>query len=137
MAGFSQAYVLGARNYDGVNPIELMLLVGEGERRWFEPLYVNAPAQPLGALKVFVAAGPDHPDALLDACLAFHPSAFAACPSRAAVASALGEETRLALGHAPADLQRLWATLREEARPLFEKLPISEAKFVPRGPART
>lgn len=137
MAGFSQAYILGARNYDGVNPIELMLLVGEGERQWFEPVYVSAPPQPLGALKVLVPAGPDHPDALLDACLAFHPRAFDACPSLPAVAAALGRETHLHVRHAPEGVGPLWEQLREEARPLFAKLSISEAKFAPRGPART
>jgi hypothetical protein len=134
MAGFSKAYVLGPRNYDGVNPIELMLLVGDADRQWFEPLYVAAGLHSLGALKTLIPAGPDDPDALLDACLAFHPSAFAACPSLAQVEAALGRETRLAIGHAPPAVAAPWKTLREEARPIFAKLSISEARFVPRKP---
>jgi len=131
MAGFSKAYIIGPRNYDGVNPIELMLLVGDADRQWFEPLYVAAGLHSLGALKTLIPAGPDDPDALLDACLAFHPSAFAACPSLAQVEAALGGETRLAIRHAPPAVVAPWKTLREEARAIFAKLSISEARFVP------
>ncbi len=131
MAGFSQAYVVGPRNYDGVNPIELMLLQGDGERMWFQPLYVEKGLRPLGALNVLVPAGPTDPDALLDACIAFHPEPFRACPSLAAVEAALGRSKRLDVNDKSEGIGPLWAKLREEARPLFAKLTICQAKFAP------
>ena len=56
---------------DGVNPIEFLILVGEADRQWLEPHYVDRSIKPIGKLRVIVPAQSDQPDSLLDACIAF------------------------------------------------------------------
>ncbi|MBX9929414.1 MAG: hypothetical protein K2X99_10925 [Gemmatimonadaceae bacterium] len=136
MAGFSKLYVIGGAGgfagADGVNPIELMLLVGDSGRRWIEPHYFDASIKPLGKLRVIVPAGPNDPDALLDACIAFCPKYFAACPSLQEVASALADEERLDFEAEPQRIPASWSALREEARPQFATIGIWRADLIRR-----
>ena len=104
---------------------------GEGNRQWFEAHYFHPDFEPIGKIEDIVPAGPDHPDNLLDACIAFSPRFFEECPSLPAVKKALGNETRLDFD---LELKRIppeWAALREEARPLFADLNIWLADLVP------
>jgi hypothetical protein len=135
VAGFSKFYVFGGQGgymgADGVNPIALMILVGDGNRQWLEPLYVDPELQGLGKLTAIVPARPDDPDNLLDACIAFFPASFAACPAFAAVEAALGAAERLDFDAQPEDVPPAWPALREEARPVFAGLNIWQADLVP------
>ena len=135
MAGFSKMFVVGGEGgfmgADGVSPIEFLVFVGDGNRQWLEPHYVDTSIRPLGRLKVIVPAGPDAPDALLDACIAFCPGPFKSCPSLAQVESALGDTDRLDFDIGAKEIPQAWASLREEARPLFAKLNIWRADLVP------
>jgi hypothetical protein len=79
---------------------------------------------------VIVPAGPDHPDALLDACIAFFPQHFRRCASLAAVEAALRGAERLDFDAEPDAIPPAWAKLREEARPLFGELMIWCADLV-------
>ena len=89
MAGYSSLYCIGGlggyAGADGINPIVLQIWVGDAIRQWFEAHYIDNNIRPIGKIKSLVPEGPDHPNALLDACLAFYPSAFAHCASMAAV----------------------------------------------------
>ncbi len=135
MAGYSRLYVVGGlggfMGADGVNPIEFLILVGEGNRQWLEPHYFDRSIRPMGKIRVIVPAGPDHPDALLDACLAFYPRHCESCPSLARVEAALQDAERLDFDAEPRGIPAAWADLREEARPLFAAMNIWRADLVP------
>jgi hypothetical protein len=133
MAGYSKFYVFGGaagfQGADGVHPIAFLVLVGDGGRQWLEPHYFDPAIEPIGRIRTIVPDAPGGPDALLDAFLAFHPSAFESCPSMAAVREALKDATSLDLGSK--DVPRAWRTLRQEARPLFEGMMVWEARLEP------
>jgi hypothetical protein len=135
MAGYSKLYVIGGQGgfmgADGVNPIEFMVLVGDADRQWLEPHYFDRSIRPIGKLKAIVPAGPDHPDSLLDACMAFCPRYFRDCPSLGEVESALRNAERLDFHARPEAVPTAWAKLREEARPVFAGMSIWRADLVP------
>ena len=116
---------------DGVNPIHLMILIGDSGGQWLEPHYFDDSIEPLGKVRVIVPASPDHPDALLDACIAFCPGYFEACPSMAGVAAALEGVERLDFQGDPELIPGAWDTLREEARAAFQHIGIWQADLVP------
>src|SRR5688572_31294601 len=101
-----------------------MVLVGDASRQWLEPHYFDGTIKPIGKLRNIVPAGPDHPDFLLDACIAFCPRHFKSCSSLANVESALREVDRLDFDASPQEIPAAWAKLREEARPLFANMNI-------------
>ena len=135
MAGFGQIYVVGGSGgftgADGVNPIELFILVGASDREWLEPHYVDATITPLGSVRMLVPAGPGDKDALLDACIAFYPRVFAACPSLAEVEQELTGVERLDFDLEGDAVPRAWGRLREEAGPKFADLNIWAADLEP------
>jgi hypothetical protein len=134
MSGYSRLYVLGGEGgymgADGVNPIGLFILVGDGNRQWLEPHYVDPSFTPLGGLKTLIPTEPDHPDMLLDACIAFAPQLFESCPSMPSVDEQLGKAEFLDFELEKSAIPRAWAELREEARPVFEGLNLWRADFV-------
>lgn len=99
MAGYSKLYVVGGlgghMGADGVNPIEFLVLVGDAGRQWLEPHYFDRYDRALGRVQTIVPAGPDHSDSLLDACIAFCPRNFKACPSIGEVEAAVRGADRL------------------------------------------
>jgi hypothetical protein len=134
MSGFSRMYVIGgAGGYmgaDGVNPIELLILVGDAHRQWLEPHYFNRSIRPMGRLQTIVPFGPDHPDMVLDACLAFYPRPFRRCPSFRAVEAAVRGMERLDFDARPDEIPAAWPILRAEARGLLAELGVWEARFL-------
>ena len=135
MAGYSKLYAIGGLGgfggTDGVNPIELLILVGESDRQWLEARYLNDAIAPLGKLRVIVPTGPDHPDALLDACLAFCPGYFSGCPALEDVRAELGDADRLDFSLEPGRIPPSWPRLREEAGSALERMNIWEANLEP------
>lgn len=133
MSGYSRLYVLGGeggfQGADGINPIGLFILVGDGNRQWLEPHYVDLSLKPLGALKTMIPAGSDHPDMLLDACVAFAARLFDDCPSLRVVEEQLGDAEYLDFDLHAAEVPAAWPELREEARPVFADLNIWRAGF--------
>jgi hypothetical protein len=134
VAGYSKLYVIGSAGgfmgADGVNAIEFLVLVGDAGRQWLEPHYFDTTIEPLGKLRVIIPAGPDHPDSLLDACIAFCPRYFERCASLGEVAAALRDTERLDFDARPQDIPTAWARLRDEARPLFADMGIWRADLV-------
>lgn len=114
----------GFMGSDGLRGIDLQILVTEGSRQALVAYHLDKRIRPMGRVKVIIPAGPNHPNALIDACLAFDPESFASCPSLAQVAEGLANARRIDfdMDGEPAG----WAQLREEARPLFEKMIIYE-----------
>jgi hypothetical protein len=135
VAGYSKFYVIGGQGghlgADGVNPIEFLVLVGNADHQWFEPHYFDGSINPIGKLRVIIPAGPDDPNSLLDACIAFCPRHFEGCPSFAKVELALRDKERLDFDSASEEMPKAWITLREEARPLFAKINVWQADLVP------
>ena len=131
MAGYSKIYCIGGEGgflgADGMNPIDFQILVGDADRQWLEVRYFSRDIRPMGGVKVIIPAGPDHPDSLIDACLAFFPEYFESCPSLAQVAEGLGNVSRIDF-HLDGEPSG-WAQLREEAKPLFKYLVIYKAEL--------
>ena len=133
MAGFSKSFILGGEGgvmgADGVNPISLFILVGDADRQWLEPVYVNRNIKPMGNIKVIIPPGPDDPRMLLDACLAFAPEFFLECPSLASLMVRLKKENRLDFHVNTPDIRDEWDRLRSEAWPIFKKFHLWECDF--------
>jgi len=133
MAGFSQIYVIGGlggyQGADGVNPILMQIWVGDGDRQWLQPHYVDQSITPLGTIKSLVPEAPDHPDSLLDACIAFYPRHFQQCPSLEEVAFLLRDATHLDFHLDRLNVPVVWRQLRFEAAPHFRRLHIFEAEL--------
>lgn len=134
MAGFSKLYCIGGlggyMGADGINPILLQILVGDADRQWLEPHYFDTRIRPLGRIRTIVPQGPDHPLALLDACIAFFPAHFRDCPSLVPVEQKVREFERLDFHLGAKDIPAEWPALRQEALPYFRALNIFEAHLV-------
>jgi hypothetical protein len=134
VAGFSTLYVVGGlggfQGTDGVNPIAFQILVGDANRQWLESHYFDPRIRPLGNISRIVPARPDDPDALLDACIAFYPKFFEACPSLVGIEREIGliEVLDFNMGDS---VPIAWTQLRKEARPLLGKLNIWRADLNP------
>ena len=135
MSGYSKFYVVGGvggyMGADGVNPIEFLILVGDADRQWLEPHYFDKSIKPLGRIQTIVPPGPNLPDNILDACIAFGPRYFRSCPSLSKDKSELKNVTSLDFDARPQEILTSWAGLREEARPLFKRMNIWRADLIP------
>jgi len=118
---------------DGVNPVRLGILVGDADRRWYEPWYRDQRHRPLGSVRTVVPQGPNDPDGLLDACLAFFPEPFRSCPSFSEVEASLRGVSHVDFDQPWKNHPASWARLREEARAVFAGLSIWKADFVPQS----
>jgi hypothetical protein len=137
MSGYSRIYVVGEPDglsaSDSVNPVRLMLLVGDADRQWLEPHYVDATLAPLGNVRSLVPREPDDPDSIIDACIAFAPALFAQCPTLPRVRAELGDRVLLDFHLSEDGAPDSWAALREEARPIFRELRVWKAVQEPGG----
>ena len=133
MAGFSKLFVIGGLGgfdgADGVNPIQMQIWVGDADRQWLEPHYVDGAIKPMGTVRSLVPEGPYHPNSLIDACIAFFPKHFEECPSLAEAAKQLEGVTLLDFDKE--NIPSVWPKLRDEARPFFSRLNIFEAELKP------
>jgi hypothetical protein len=129
VAGIYKVYVVGGAGGfmggDGANPVDFIILEGGGSRMWFEARHFR-PRNRVSKVRNMVPAGPHDPNALIDAVLAFDLGRFAECPSFAAVVDQLEGVDRLDFDR-DVNIPAAWAALREEARPIFERMGIWEA----------
>lgn len=135
MAGFGDMYVVGTpggfAGADGANRIDMLVLVGHAGRMWLEPRYFDTRlGKGWGVTKV-VPNGPDDPNMLLDALLAFAPALFTDCPSFGEVAAQLEGTERLDFDAAPEAIPAEWPQLREEARETVARLNVWRARLEP------
>lgn len=134
MAGYSKLYCIGSEGgfmgLDGINTMWLQIWVGDSSRQWLEARYFDAPIRPMGKVATIIPEGPDHPDSLLDACIAFFPEYFKECLSLEKVKEQVKDKDRLDF-----DLNEGipdgWGQLREEAREIFKHMPVYQAILVP------
>ena len=96
----------------------------DGATWTFQPLYAAGAGAPLGRLQTVTTAA-KHPDALLDACLAFFPEVFAGCAALALVQQVVGEAEQLDLsGRLPVG----WAALRGEGKAVMMGAAVKTAQ---------
>lgn len=90
----------------------------------FQPMVPAGGGAPLGRLAtVTTAAG--HPDALLDACLAFYPEVFAQCSALALVRQVIGDVDHLDLSDR---LPVGWQALRAEGKAVMAGCVVRTAR---------
>lgn len=134
MAGFSKIYCVGGpggfQGADGVNPILFQILVGNSDRQWLQVHYFEQTIKPIGKIDTIIPAGPDESHALLDACIAFFPALFQACPALAQVATSLKDAERLDFHTGASKIPDGWVALRDEALPAFRTLMVWQADLV-------
>ena len=134
MAGFSRIFCIGGtggfQGADGINPINLQILVGDGNRQWLESHYFGENFGPLGNIRKIIPEGPNHPNSLIDACIAFFPSVFNKCPSIQEVREELKNVNYLDFDLEKDKIPKKWNELRQEALPHFEKLNIFKADLI-------
>jgi hypothetical protein len=135
MSGVYAMYVIGEPGgylgQDGVNPVNLIVLVGTGAREWMAPVMVDPDLRALGRVRCLVPEGPDHKHALLDACLAFSPAIFGDCLALNRVREHLGDIEVLNLSECSKSLLDAWERLRAEAHTQFANLRIWKAVLEP------
>lgn len=127
-AGYSRVMIVAVRErnawgYDEIVP-QLLLLIGEGNRQWIEARHFWGEPDGEPHPRVLIPEGPDCPDMLFDACLAFMPEYFASCPSYTEVKPFLATATGLDFNMDHENIPSAWDKWREEARPLFSELLI-------------
>lgn len=135
MAGFSTIYSVGGlggfMGADGINPIWAQILVGEGGRQWLEAVYLDKSFSPLGDVRVVIPEGPNHPNGLLDACIAFLPKLFRDCPTLSVMNEKLRGVEMLDFNMGKHEIPTEWQQLRREALPIFRSLNIFESSLTP------
>ena len=101
-----------------------LIIVGDGGRQWFQSSYIDRHIKPIGKLDTIIPEGPAHPNALLDACIAFAPEFFESCPTLDEVKSTIPYEQRVIdfdMDSGNSKIPEKWSQLREEARPIYDK----------------
>ena len=96
------------------------IIVGDGHRQWFQSSYIDRHIKPIGKIDRIVPEGPAHPNALLDACIAFAPEFFESCPTLDEVKSTIPDD-QTGLDFDMGKIPEKWSQLREEARPIYDK----------------
>ncbi len=106
-------------------PAPLAVVRTDDADTWtFQPMYAAGAGAPLGRLQRLTTAA-RHPDALLDACLAFFPETFSHCASLALVRQVIGEAEELDLsGRLPVG----WVALRGEGKALVQGCDVKTAQ---------
>ena len=95
------------------------IIVGDGNRQWFQSSYIARDIKPIGKIDTIIPEGPAHPNALLDACIAFAPEFFESCSTLNEITSTISDGTYLDFNIS--NIPEKWNQLREEARPIYEK----------------
>lgn len=133
MAGFSKIYCLGGlggfNGADGLNPLAAQILVGDADRQWLEPRYYDKKLKPIGKIQFIIPEGPNNPNMLIDACLAFFSNLFEQCPSLEEVKEQSLNMTRLDFNALKESIPQSWTKLRKEAEAVFKNLIIFEANL--------
>jgi len=130
MNGYSRVYCIGGAGDEGgirgVHPLLMQILVGTSGHQWLEPRYFDESMGPLGQIRVVIPEQPDHPHALIDACIAFFPDYFRACPLLNAVEQEVRDACELDFRSDRTSIPEHWPYLRKQALPIFRELHIFE-----------
>ena len=89
-----------------------------------------------GKISTMVPGGVNDQNSLLDACIAFAPNFFDACPTLKKIQDELKDSEFLDFDLDKDKIPKDWKQLRREAAPIFEKLNISKIKLIPLSTAQ-
>lgn len=128
MAGFDKSVFFGHATYDGINGITMELWRGVSSRMWFEA--ARGFKRRAQRVEVIVPKGPNDPDMLLDAAMAFCPKVFQDVPGYTRMYESLEPRSYLDFDM-DEGVSADWAAIRELARPVFRQLTIYEADIRP------
>ena len=130
MGSISKAYFIAvySNEHDPPDYIEssphtilMVIFRGDGGRIWYEPHYLDKSIKPIGGIAVTVPNGPEDPNQLLDALIAFAPKFFENCPSLKVVKNKLADKKRLDFDLGKDDIPESWDELRKESRSVIEQ----------------
>ena len=105
-------------------------MVGDADRQWLEPHYIDTSLSPIGRITTIIPEGPDHPNSLIDACIAFAPMYFERCPALARIKYELNEYERLDFHLEQDEIPATWYDLRKQALHYFKRLVIFKADLI-------
>jgi len=118
----------GTEKTSGINSIDVAILIGEGNREWLEAMRAASkrPVKPVWKIDVIIPDPVNYSNCIIDACMAFAPHLFKECPELDNVAKQIGNASRIDFTEED-QIPKSWNKLREQARPIFEKMSIFEA----------
>jgi len=132
MAGYVKMYMVGSLGgvdgVDGIGNINLVIGVGASDREWLRVLNQNPNSNPFWKLKTIIPDPQNYENSIIDAVIAFAPELFKECSELKLVAKQLGTSTRISFDSGP--VPESWEKLREQARPIFEKIAVFESPIV-------
>ena len=129
MGSISKAYFVAVHikehdppDYIEYSPHTILMTIfrGDGNRIWYESHYLDRSIKPIGGINTTVPNGPEDPNQLLDALIAFAPKFFENCPSLEGVKNKLADKKILDFDLGKDDIPEGWNKLREEARNAIE-----------------
>ena len=130
MGSISKAYFVAVHikehdppDYVEYNPHTILMAIfrGDGGRIWYQPHYLDKSIKPIGRITTTVPNGPEDPNQLLDALIAFAPKFFEQCPSLKEVKNKLAEKISLDFDLGKDTIPESWDELRKEARNAIEQ----------------
>ena len=130
MGSISKVYFIAIHNkevdppdYVESDPHTILMTIfrGDGGRIWYEPHYLDKSIKPIGGIAVTVPNGPEDPNQLLDALIAFAPKFFENCPSLEVIKNKLADKKRLDFDLGKDDIPESWDELRKESRNTIEQ----------------
>ena len=130
MGSISKAYFIAIHikehdppDYIEYSPHTILMTIfrGDGGRIWYESHYLDKSIKPIGEIAVTIPNGPEDPNQLLDALIAFAPKFFENCPSLKVVKNKLADKKRLDFDLGKDDIPESWDELRKESRSAIEQ----------------
>ena len=125
------AYFIGHAGYDGLNPIKAIIVVGNSDRQWLQAIDIHKKSKTLGKIQTIIPQGPDDPDSIIDAIIAFAPDYFLNCPSFEQVSKDCQHLSVLDFDLSLDKIPKSWFSLREEAKKIIPSIGIFKAPFTP------
>ena len=120
----------GSEQKSGINSIDVAILIGANSREYLEamrPSYKNA-SKPIWEIDSMIPDPGNYSNSIIDACIAFAPHLFEECSELQNVASEIGNSRRIDFTEEEDanKIPKSWSKLREQAKPIFDKISIWE-----------
>lgn len=132
MAGYVALYCIGGLGgfggADGVNPIQVQILVGAGNRELLEPHHVEKRLRPMGQVQMLIAGRPGDPASLVDACSVSDSEPFLECPPFEEMRAELKGIRNLDFHLGAEAILPIWPKSRTQALPVFRRLIVFRAE---------
>ncbi len=140
MTGFTKIYCFGNNRSifsdDGINQINMEVLVGDGNRQWLEPRYYTK-FKPIANISKIVPEEPYQNKNLLLAAIIFSPIRFRACRSLKELIHLLDSNIQNSFLDVDRSREKYWyrsgvlQDVMSQAEPIYNQLNIFEANLKP------